>query len=127
VIDRKAAAGHDHVHVGMVCHGRAPGVEHGGDADARPEMFGIGGNGQHRLGTRLEQEIVDHALVLIGKVGDRAGEREDEVEVADREKLGFALRQPVPGGGPLTLRAVPVAAEAMRVSGEGWHGSIVVA
>jgi hypothetical protein len=28
----------------------------------------------------FRQEIVDHALVLIGEVGDRAGEREDQVE-----------------------------------------------
>ena len=91
MIDRKATAGHDHVDVGMVGHGRAPGVKHGGDADARAEMFGIGGNGEHRLGARLEQEIVDHALVLVGDGGDRAGEREDEVEVADRQELGLAL------------------------------------
>ena len=34
-IECDAAAGHDHVHVGMVRQCRSPGVEHGGDADPR--------------------------------------------------------------------------------------------
>ena len=29
---------------------RAPGVEHGGEADAGAEMLGIGGDGEQRLG-----------------------------------------------------------------------------
>ena len=35
-----AAARHDHVHMGMVRQGRAPSVEHGGDADAGSQMPG---------------------------------------------------------------------------------------
>jgi hypothetical protein len=49
------------------------------------------------------------------------------VEVRHGQEISFSLRQPVPGGSSLTLRAMAVAAEAMRVSGEAWHGSIVVA
>src|SRR5271166_2006555 len=30
----------------------------------------IGGDRQHRLGRELEQEIVDHGLVLVGDIGD---------------------------------------------------------
>ena len=40
-VGRDAAAWHDHVHVRMVGNRRSPGVEHGGDADARaPRCFG---------------------------------------------------------------------------------------
>ena len=46
-----AAAGYDHVDVGVVCHRRAPGMEHGGDADLGAEMLGIGGDGEHGLGS----------------------------------------------------------------------------
>ena len=38
-VERDAAARHDHVDMRMVGHRRAPGVEHGGDADARAEML----------------------------------------------------------------------------------------
>ena len=104
------AARHDHVHVRMMGHRRAPGVEHGGDADAGAEMLGIGGDGQQRLGRRVEQQVVDHRLVLVGDGGDRGRQREDDVEVADRQQIGLARGEPVPRRRALALRAVPVAA-----------------
>ena len=61
-VERDAAAGHDHVDMRMVRHRRAPGVEHGGDADAGAEMLGIGGDRQHRLRRRPEQQVIDRAL-----------------------------------------------------------------
>ena len=70
-VERQAAARHDHVQMRMVGHGRAPGVEHGGDADLGAEVFGIGGDGEHGVGRGLEQQVVDHGLVLVGDVGDR--------------------------------------------------------
>jgi hypothetical protein len=45
----ETAAGHDHMHMRMVRERRAPSVEHGGHADARTQMLGIGGNGEHGL------------------------------------------------------------------------------
>ena len=61
---------------------RAPGVEHGGDADLGAQMLGVGRDRERRLGRCLEQQIVDHGLVLVGDVGDRRRQREDDVEVA---------------------------------------------
>ena len=72
-VEGDAAARHDHVHVRMMGEGRSPGVEHGGDADPGAEMLGIGRDGDHGLGRRLEQEIVDDGLVLVGDIGDRPG------------------------------------------------------
>ena len=57
----------------MMGHGRAPGVQHGGDADAGAEMLGIGCDRQHGLGRGFEQQVVDDRLVLVGDIGDRTG------------------------------------------------------
>ena len=54
-------------------HRRAPAVENRRDADAGPEMLGIGCDRQHRLGRRPEQDVVDHLLVLIRQVATGAG------------------------------------------------------
>ena len=84
-------------------------MQHGGDADPGAEVLCIAGNGDQRLGRSLEQEVVDHGLVLVGDVGDLRRQREHDVEIADREQLGLALGEPILGGGALTLRAMPVA------------------
>ena len=91
-------------------HGRAPGVEDGGDADARTEMTRVGGDGEHGLGRRPEQQVVNRRLVVQGDVGDLGGQREDHVEVADRQQVGLTRGEPLARRCPLALRAVPVAA-----------------
>ena len=47
----------------MVGERRAPGVEHGGEADARAQMLRVGGDGGQGLGGGPEQEVVDGGLV----------------------------------------------------------------
>ena len=120
----KTAARHDHVDVGMVGHGRAPAVEHRGEADPGTQVFGVGSDGEHGLGAGLEQDGVDHALVLVGDVGDLAGECKDEVEIADGQELGLALGQPGPGRGALALGAMAVAA---RIIGDVLVGAVLTA
>jgi len=66
-------------------------VEYGGDADARAEVSGVSRDCHHRLRRRTEQQIVDDGLVLPGDVRDLGGKREDDMEVADRQQVGFAL------------------------------------
>jgi hypothetical protein len=58
-------------------------MQHGSDADPGAEMLGVVGDGDRGLGRRLEQEIVEHSLVLVRDVGDGRGQREHKVEVAD--------------------------------------------
>ena len=70
-IKRQPAAGRDHVHVRMVGERRAPSVEHRREADARAQMLGIGGDGEHGLRCRLEQKAVDQGLVLPGDGANR--------------------------------------------------------
>ena len=66
-------------------------MEYGGEADACAQMLGIGGDRRQRLGDGPEQQIVDDGLVLPGDVRDLGGKREDDMEVADRQQVGFAL------------------------------------
>jgi hypothetical protein len=73
------------MHVRVMGERRAPGVEHGGEADAGAEVLGVGGNGDERLGRGLEQNVVDHGLVLVGDVADRRRQGEYDVEVRHRQ------------------------------------------
>jgi hypothetical protein len=50
------------MHVRVMHHGRAPGVQHGGDTDAGAEVLGVRRDSAHRLGRDLEQEIIDDRL-----------------------------------------------------------------
>jgi hypothetical protein len=89
---------------------RAPCVKHGGDADLGAKMTGVGGDGQHRIGSGLEQQVIDERLIVEGDRGDLGGEREHDVEVTDREQVGLARFEPAARGGALAPWAVPVAA-----------------
>ena len=78
-------------------------MEHGGDADPRTEVARIGGDRQHRLGCRVEQQVIDRGLVVERDVGDLGRQGEDDVEVSDRQQVGLALGQPGACGGALAL------------------------
>ena len=69
----------------MVCHRRAPGVQHRGGADPGAEVVGIGGDGEQRLGRSAEQQVVDYRLVLVSDRSDLGRQGEDQMEVADRQ------------------------------------------
>jgi hypothetical protein len=56
--------------------------KHSGDPDPRAEVLGIGCDGQHRVRSRAEQQVIDHRLVLPCDVGDLGRQREHDVEVA---------------------------------------------
>ena len=77
--------------------------------DPRAQMFGIGGDRDHRFGGGLEQQVVDHGLVLISDVRDRRRQCEDHMVIGDRQQLGLALDQPSLRRRALALRAMPVA------------------
>ena len=105
-------------------HGRAPGVQHGGDADVGAEMLGIGRDRQHALGGGLEQQVIDDRLVVVGDIGDGPRQREDDVEVADRQQLRFTLGEPFPCGGALAFWTMPI---ATAVVGDDRVGAVLAA
>ena len=94
----------------MVGERRAPGVQHGGEADARAQMLRVGGEGGQRLGGGPEQEVVDGGLVLERDGADRGRQGEDEVIIRNRQEFGLAVFEPLPRRGGLALRTVAVAA-----------------
>jgi len=94
-------------------------VEDGEDADLCTEMLGIGGDGEGGFGGRLEQQVVDDGLVLIGDVADWRRQGVDHMEVRHGQQLGLALGQPFPGCGSLTLGAMAVAAGVVGDDGVG--------
>ncbi|MBV8920630.1 MAG: phage integrase N-terminal SAM-like domain-containing protein [Bradyrhizobium sp.] len=94
-VEREPATRHDHVHVRMMGERRAPGVQHGRDTDPCAEALGISGDGERRLGRRLHQQVIDHALVLVGDVAQLARQRVHNVEVWHRQQLRFAVGQPL--------------------------------
>ena len=74
----------------------------------RTKVLGIGPNREHGLRGCLEQQIVDHGLVLIGDIRDCRGQGEDLMEVLDRQQFGLAGGKPFARRRALALRAVPV-------------------
>ena len=74
------------------------------------ELLGVGGDRERGLGRCLHEQVVDHALVLIGDVAQLGRQRVDDMEVADGQQLGLALGQPLACRRALALRAMPVAA-----------------
>src|SRR6266853_3658383 len=113
-VKRDPAARHDHVEMRMMGHRRAPGVEHGGEADAGAQVLRVSADDEQRLGRRAEQQIVDHRLVLIGDRGDLGRQCEDHVEVVDRQQIGLAGGEPILRRRALALGTMPVAARVVR-------------
>src|SRR2546421_11706569 len=77
-------------------------------------MPGIGGDGEQRLGRSAEQQVVDHCLVLVGDWSDLGWQREDQMEIADRQQIGLASGEPV-----LRRRALALGAMAVATGGVG--------
>ena len=56
-------------------------MQHGSEPDAGAEVLGVGRDGDQGLGGDLEQQVIDDRLVVIGDVGDRSRQGEDDVEI----------------------------------------------
>ena len=61
----------------------APGVEDGEAADLGTQVLGIGGDRAQGGGHGLEQQVVDHRLVLQRQAGDGFRQSEDHVKIDD--------------------------------------------
>jgi hypothetical protein len=73
-------------------------VEHGEEADFGAQMLGIGSDGAQGFGRGLEENTVDHLLVLVGDGGNLFRHRKDNVEVLTVEQLCLAVSDPLGTG-----------------------------
>jgi hypothetical protein len=71
----------------MMGRRRTPGVEHGGEADARAEVLRVGGDGGERLGGGPEHEVIDGGLLLERNLADRRRQGDDDMKVGDRQEF----------------------------------------
>ena len=122
----QTAARDNHVDVRVMGECRAPGVQNAGHASVGTKAFGIGSDGRHRLSRRFEQQSIDRPLVPKGDPRDLRWQREDHVEILDRQQVLCAGRHPVARRRCLTLRAMPVLAAVvgnvlMVALGTGGH------
>ena len=101
-----------------------PSGEDNEKAELCAEVLGIGGDREQGFGRRAEQQVVEHRLVLVGDWRDLGGQREDHVEIADRQQIGFAGRKPILRRRALTLWAMAIAA---RVVGDAAVAAIFAA
>jgi hypothetical protein len=108
----------------MVRQRLPPSMQDHGRADLRTQVLVVGGDRSQRLGCRLEQDGVDHRLIVIGDGRNRSRQREYDVEIGDRQQIGLAGREPLTRGAGLTLGAMPVAATIvgdLRISKRSAH------
>jgi len=87
-----------------------PSVEHTEEADFRAQMLGIACHFEQRLGTSLEQQIVEELLVLQGERGEPVRKGEDHVHIGSGQQFPTARLQPTVAGVGLTLGTVPITA-----------------
>ena len=106
---RQVATGHDAMDVWMMRERLPPGMQHHRRADLGAEVFGIGSDRLQRRGGGLEQQRIDDGLVLVGDGRDRRRQRENDMEILDRQQVGLPRFEPFAGCTGLTLPAVPVA------------------
>jgi hypothetical protein len=95
--------------MGMVPKRLSPGVQHAEEANLGAQMFWIGGYLAQRLRGRLEQDVVDHGLVLKGDDLDLLGHGEHDVEVGYVEQFRLTVLKPFGSCEALTFRAAVVA------------------
>jgi hypothetical protein len=73
------------------------------------EMLRVGADETDRLGSRLEQNVVDHRLVLQRDGGHGRRHGENDIEIGDRQQIGVAIREPLGARECLALWTVPIA------------------
>ena len=83
-IQRQTTAGYDAMEVWMMGQGRAPGMQHGSDTQTCAETLGVSSDGEQGLCSGLEQQVVDHGLVVISDVTDRCWQGEHNMVVIHR-------------------------------------------
>ena len=97
------------MHVRMVQQVLPPGVEDAQKAERGAEMLRRARDLEQRCGTRPEEQVVHHRLVLQRQPGEGVREGEDDMGVPDRQQLAFTLGEPLIARVGQALWAMPIA------------------
>src|SRR5665213_4217882 len=89
VIRGEAAAGDDEVYVRMMRQILSPRMKDAEEADLGAEMFRIARDGEQRFGGGAEENAVNDFFVMEGDAGKLVGNREDDMEVFDRQQFSL--------------------------------------
>ena len=103
------AARHEAMGMRMMRQGLAPGMENGDHPGLGTKMLRVGADETDRLGCRLEQDVVDHRLVLQRDGGHGRRHGENDMEIGERQQIGLAIREPLGARECLALWTVPIA------------------
>src|ERR1017187_10131259 len=102
--------------MGMNLEFLSPGVQHGEEADLSPYRLGGSGDDLQSFCRGLEEDAVDHILVLISDGGNLFRSGEDHVKVRDVEKLRLPILDPLRPRETLALGAMAIAAAIVGVA-----------
>src|SRR5215831_12991221 len=116
VVGRKTSGGNQTMQVRMEQQVLTPTVQHGKEADLSAEMFGIRRNLEQGLGGGVEQKIVEDLLVDQGQTPEMMRDREDDVNIRDRQQFALPGSNPTVARPTLTLGAMAI---ATTIKGEG--------
>src|ERR1700688_1867625 len=101
--------------VRVMLEGLTPAMQDGEETDLRAEMLGIGRDGSHGFSRSLEENAVDHLLVLEGDGGDLRGHGIDDMKIGRFQKFGLAVLDPLGPGQRLAFGAMPIAASVVAM------------
>src|SRR6516162_4777348 len=107
-IGREPATGHDTMQMRVKLEVLSPTVKHGEETDLSSQVLGIGCDGRQGFGCCMEEDAINHFLVLKGDRGNLLWHREDDVKIRDFEQFGLAVLDPLRSGQRLALRAVSI-------------------
>src|SRR5262249_14168449 len=110
---REPSPRHDAVNVWMMGQRLSPGMHNGGEADLGAKMLRIARYLLERLRCGFEQKAVDDLLVLVGNGGNLLRQREDRMEILDRQQIRLPCFQPRTCRRALAGGTMPIPATAV--------------
>ncbi len=87
----------------------SPSMQDGKEADPGLQIFPERSDFGENFGGGLEQQVVDHGLVLKRERPQLAGQREDDMKILHRQQIFFPVFEPLRPQAGLALGAVPIA------------------
>ena len=111
--------------MGMKLELLIPGVQYAEETDLGAKMLGIEGHLEQSFGAGVEQEIVDHFLVLQSEWRQFTRQSENDMHVRGGQQLAAARLQPTVAGIALAFWTMAIATRVVRDSGMSAAGTLV--